>query len=240
MSRFYAPIFINEKSSFALDRAQSRHLRNVLRLKPGDEIRVFDGKGNEFLCLVGEFENAKSLSIIRVIKQIEASSVESPLDFSLAVALLKGAKFDLVIQKATELGVSNLIPILSHRSEVKLKNPENKLERWRKIIIESSKQCGRAKLMEICEPTEFNDFMESAEGETFLFSEKDGDSFASIKSSKRITAVVGPEGGWDDSEIEIARKNNFQIITLGGRILRAETAAISVTSILQHTFGDLN
>ncbi len=240
MNRFHAPFFIDEKSSFALDRVQSRHLRNVLRLKPGDEIKVFDGKGNEFLCLVQEFESQKSRVFVRVLKQTESASVESALDFSLAITILKGAKFDLVIQKATELGVSKLIPLLSIRSDIKLKNTEKKLERWRKIIIESSKQCGRAKLMQICEPTEFNDFIESAEGTNILFSEKSGGSFKSIEASNKITAVVGPEGGWDDSEIEFAKKNDFQIVTFGGRILRAETAAISVTSILQHTFGDLN
>jgi 16S rRNA (uracil1498-N3)-methyltransferase len=158
----------------------------------------------------------------------------------LAIALLKGEKFDLVLQKAVELGVSKLIPLNTKRADVKIKDDEKKLERWRKITIDAAKQCGRAKLIETTAPIDFEKFVKTIEGTRILFAERNGENFSQIQSNSEMTAVVGSEGGWDESEIEAARKNNFQIVTLNGRILRAETAAISIATILQHRFGDLN
>lgn len=239
MRRFYAPPenFIDHRIS--LDSEQSRHLRSVLRLQNGDEVRVFDGEGNEFLCIVQEINSGKQSSVLRILSESKPTSNESSLDLTLAVSLLKSDKFDLVLQKAVELGVSNFVPIITRRCDIKPKNFERKLERFEKIIIESSKQCGRAKLMKISELLDFEEFIETSEGAKILFSERNGEDFSKIQSSKKITAVIGSEGGWEDSEIEFAKQNGFQIITLGGRILRAETAAISIASIFQHNFGDL-
>lgn len=237
MRRFYAPRKDFKDNIILLNAEETRHLKNVLRLSKGDEISVFDGEGNEFLC---EIKNiGKKQTSLQIVKEISTNSNESNLDLTLAVAILKGDKFDLVIQKSVELGVIKFVPIITKRCDVKLRNEEKKLERWRKIIIEASKQTGRAKLMEITEPFEFEDFVEDANGTKILFSERDGKSFSEIKSNKKMTAVIGSEGGWEDSEIELAKKNGFQIITFGGRILRAETAVISIATILQHRFGDL-
>ncbi len=237
MRRFYAPIDNFHNGGITLNQEETRHLKNVLRITFGDKIQVFDGLGNEFLCeIVGTVKRRTSL---RIIESVTPASPESDLDLSLAVAILKGDKFDLVLQKAVELGVTKFIPIMTKRCDVKLRNSDKKIERWRKIVIESSKQTGRAKLMEISEPLEFKDFVYEAEGMKILFSERDGMSFSKIKSTKEITAVIGSEGGWENSELQIAGQNGFQIITLGGRILRAETAVISIATILQHRFGDL-
>lgn len=237
MRRFYAPRKDFKNNTILLNAEETRHLRNVLRLSEGDEISVFDGEGNEFLCEIKNID--KKQTSLQIVKEISTNSNESNLDLTLAVVILKGDKFDLVIQKSVELGVIKFVPIITKRCDVKLRNEEKKLERWRKIIIEASKQTGRAKLMEITEPFEFEDFVEDANGTKILFSERDGKSFSEIKSNKKMTAVIGSEGGWEDSEIELAKKNGFQIITFGGRILRAETAVISIATILQHRFGDL-
>ena len=240
MRRFYAPPENFVDQQIILDSEQSRHLRSVLRLQTGDEVKVFDGAGNEFLCLVQEIKSGKQSSVLRILSEINATSPESDLDLTLAVALLKSDKFDLILQKAVELGVSNFIPLITRRCDVKPKNFERKLERFERIIIEASKQCGRAKLMKISETIDFEELIETAEGAKILFAERSGVKFSEIKADKKITAVIGPEGGWEDSEIDFAKQNDFQIITLGGRILRAETAAISITSLLQHNFGDLH
>ncbi|MDQ3633255.1 MAG: 16S rRNA (uracil(1498)-N(3))-methyltransferase [Acidobacteriota bacterium] len=237
MRRFYAPRKDFKNNIILLNAEETRHLKNVLRLSEGDEISVFDGEGNEFLCEIKNID--KKQTSLQIVKEISTNSNESNLDLTLAVVILKGDKFDLVIQKSVELGVIKFVPIITKRCDVKLRNEEKKLERWRKIIIEASKQTGRAKLMEITEPFEFEDFVEDANGTKILFSERDGKSFSEIKSNKTMTAVIGSEGGWEDSEIELAKKNGFQIITFGGRILRAETAVISIAAILQHRFGDL-
>ncbi len=237
MRRFYTP-----KENFQADKAilnleETRHLRDVLRLREGADIHVFDGEGKEFFGTIEKI--SKSETLVEIIKEIAPSALESGLDLTLAVALLKGEKFDLVVQKAVELGVTKLIPLNTKRADVKLKESEKKLDRWRKIALEAAKQSGRAKLMQIEKPSDFEAFIKTKTGTRILFAERNGASFADIKTTQKIIAVVGAEGGWEDSEIESAREKGFQIITLGGRILRAETAAIAIIAILQHRFGDV-
>ena len=238
MRRFYAPKEQFQDNKITLDSDETRHLRDVLRLKENDTIQVFDGENQEFLCRIEKIE--KRGTILEITKEINPSAPRSNLDLTLAVAVLKGDKFDLTIQKSVELGITKFVPLITKRCDIKLKNADKKLERWKKIIIESSKQCGRADLMKISEPLEFVKFVQTADGNKMLFAENGGASFNKIKETEKITAVVGSEGGWEESEIELARKNDFQIITFGGTILRAETAVITVASILQHRFGDLN
>lgn len=240
LRRFYAPTEQFDGQDIFLDADETRHLRDVLRLSVGGRVRVFDGRGQEFLCQIEKIEKKKTA--LKIIEMIEPLAPESDLDLTLAVAILKGDKFDLVIQKAVELGVKRFCPINTRRGDVRLKDSVKKPARWQKIIIESSKQTGRAALMQLAEPSEFERFIKNSVrsgGEKILFAERGGRSFSKIKPGKKITALIGPEGGWEDSEIEFATENDFQIITLTGRILRAETAAIAITSLLQHDFGDL-
>ena len=131
--RFYAPpeAFSPDMTSARLSRDETRHLRNVLRLKDGDEIYLFDGAGKEFQCEVGTI--ARDLTEVTVIKQVDAAQPESSLNLTLAIALLKGEKFDLVIQKATELGVTRIIPVITSRADVRIKgddDAERKATRW--------------------------------------------------------------------------------------------------------------
>jgi 16S rRNA (uracil1498-N3)-methyltransferase len=237
MRRFYAPKESFTKDKIKLSLEETRHLRDVLRLFEGVKISIFDGEGKEFLCEIETI--AKKETVLKIVGEIAPSSPESDLDLTLAVALLKGEKFDLVIQKAVELGVTKFIPMNTKRADVKLKDSEKKLERWQKIALEAAKQCGRAKLMQIELPQDFTKLIKSSEETKLLFAERSGVSLAEIKPNKKITALVGPEGGWDDSEVEFAASNGCQIITLGGRILRAETAVITIASLLQNHFGDL-
>ena len=237
MRRFYASKKNFSQNKITLSLEETRHLRDVLRLREGAKVNIFDGAGREFL---GEIESiSKKETILKILEEVAPVSSESDLNLTLAAALLKSEKFDLVIQKAVELGVTKFIPMNSKRSDVKLKDAEKKVERWQKIALEAAKQCGRAKLMQIEMPQDFAVLLKSVEGVKILFAEKSGNKFAEIKPDKKITAFVGPEGGWDDSEIESAASHGFQIITLGGRILRAETAVITIAGLLQNHFGDL-
>jgi len=222
-----------------LDLDETRHLRDVLRLHAGDEVRVFDGAGSEYLCRIRSV--GKKETVLEVLKPITPEAPESGLDLALAVAVTKCEKFDLVVQKAVELGVSRLVPMFTKRCDVKPGGGEKRLERWRKIALEACKQSGRAKLMSVNHPSDFNKFLGQLESKdtTILFSEREGGSFEDLNSRGNITAFIGPEGGWDDAELEIAGQHRLQIITLGGRILRAETAAIVCAALLQHRFGDL-
>lgn len=239
MRRFFAPKDSFSDGSVALDADETRHLRDVLRLRVGEEISVFNGEGQEFRCTITAI--GKKSSELSVVEEIEPASLESPLEITVATTILNGEKYDLIIQKAVELGVTRLIPMNTIRCDVKLKDAVKRMDRWRRIAMEATKQTGRAKLMSIGEPAAFDQVLAENKGENIvLFSERDGKDFSTITVDKKITALYGPKGGWDDVELELAAKHGVKIVTLGGRILRAETASIAITAILQHRFGDLN
>ncbi|HEX7721577.1 MAG TPA: 16S rRNA (uracil(1498)-N(3))-methyltransferase [Pyrinomonadaceae bacterium] len=247
--RFYTPpgAFAPDAKSVTLSAEETRHLRDVLRLKSGDEVYVFDGAGRE---VRGQIQSVmRDSTEVSVADEVEPARPESPLNLTLAMALLKGEKFDLVVQKMTELGVARVIPVISARADVKIRSDvdaERKLIRWRRITLEASKQCGRARLMDIENPTAFHDFVEwpTVDELRLMFSELGGTSLAAAvgetnQKSDGVTALVGSEGGWTNEEIDQARDAGWKIVTLGGRILRAETAAIAVSALLQHRLGDL-
>ena len=237
----------------SLGAEEARHLRDVLRLRQGDEIYVFDGLGREFHCEVRTI--AKDSIDLTVLAEVEPTRPESPLDLTLAIVLLKHEKFDLVIQKATELGVSRIIPLDSERADVRLRDAEDaqkRVTRWRRIALEAAKQSGRARVPEITAPLTFSSLLmpvveekESAHSVArLMFAERGGRSLAETIDGfsdrpTKMVALVGPEGGWTDEEIGLAREGLWDIVTLGGRTLRAETAAIVFAALLQHRFGDL-
>lgn len=217
-----------------------RHLRDVLRLKVGDEANVFDGDGREFVCRIDSIE--KRAAKLTILNEVTPASPESSLDLTIAAVLLKGDKLDLVVQKAVELGVNRFIPMTSVRCDVKAVDPSKRFARWRRIAMEATKQCGRARLMQIEGVVDFRELIDRTNDEDLTrihFSERDGESFDAVEGAKKILAFIGPEGGWDDAEIEKATAAGIKSITFGGRILKADTAAISIASILQHRFGDM-
>jgi 16S rRNA (uracil1498-N3)-methyltransferase len=238
--RFYIPDIDADSGRAALTGTEHHHARNVLRLEAGETVCVLDGRGREFLCRIDSID--KKSAELTIMEETRASAPESPLDFTLAAVAIPGEKFDLVIQKAVELGVTTFVPLSSARCELKLREIEKKYDRWQRILLDASKQCGRARLMELAAPDEAGRFVGSCPPDhlRIFFSERDGGTFPALDTVTRITAVVGPKGGWDTAEIVAAKAAGFHVVTLGGRILRAETAAISLTAILQHRFGDLN
>jgi 16S rRNA (uracil1498-N3)-methyltransferase len=243
--RFYAPgrAFNLERQSVTLAAEEARHLRDVLRLKSGDEVYVFDGLGREFRCLV--VNPKRDSAELRIESEVDPAKPESPLALELCVALLKGEKFDLVVQKSTELGVTRLVPLMTRYADIHLRDETDaakRVARWQRIALEAAKQSGRAFVPEVTAPASFESVLAGTKDDELclMFSERGGESLDAFRrESKAIRALVGSEGGWSDEEIERARAAGFHIVTLGGRILRAETAAITVTALLQHLFGDL-
>lgn len=219
---------------------EARHLREVLRLKPGDEVSVFDGAGKEFRARV--VHARREFAELELQDEIEPARPESPLKITLAVALLKGEKFDLVVQKTTELGVVKIVPLITRYADIKLRDEADaskRVARWQRIALEAAKQSGRGLVPEVSDPKPLGSVLNSVlESPLVLFSEKGGAGLPQIETDE-ITAIIGSEGGWSDEEIEQARAAGAQIVTLGGRILRAETAAITAAALLQHRFGDL-
>lgn len=215
---------------------EARHLREVLRLKPGDEVSVLDGEGKEFRARV--VQARREFAELELQDEIEPARPESPLKITLAVALLKGEKFDLVVQKATELGVVKIVPLITRYADIKLRDEADaskRVARWQRIALEAAKQSGRALVPQVILPVAVSSVFSDS---CVLFSEKGGEGLRGIETDE-ITAIIGSEGGWSDEELQQARAAGAQIITLGGRILRAETAAITAAALLQHRFGDL-
>ena len=248
--RFYAPpgAFNFRTQTATLTADEARHLREVLRLKVGDEIFVFDGAGKEFQCRIEE--SRRDSASLTVISEVSPARPESPLNLRLAVALLKGEKFDLVVQKSTELGVNRIVPVMTKLADIRLRDESDaakRVTRWQRIALEAAKQCGRSVVPEVAAPVSFESLVQEVDAPRnlrLLFSERDGLPLQkAVESSDpertNINALVGSEGGWTDAELEAARQNGWQIVTLGGRTLRAETAAIAVTTLLQHLAGDL-
>lgn len=253
--RFHAPpgAFTSNRSSVTLASDEARHLREVLRLKVGDDVYVFDGAGLEFHCRVAVIR--RDTADLEVVSEISPAKPESPLRLSLAVALLKGEKFDLVVQKATELGVAGVVPIVTKHADIRLRDASDaakRVARWQRIALEAAKQSGRAVVPEVRSPMGFESVIQTASqiegehaGQSLMFSERDGQPLlvalrALQKTPSSLTALSGSEGGWADEEIALARDAGWSIITLGGRTMRAETAAITVSALLQHLFGDLS
>ena len=237
--RFHAPPTAFTHQTVTLTTDEARHLRDVLRLKPGDEVYVFNGVGHEFRCTVSSTK--RDSAELHIEAEVEPAKPESQLQLNLCVALLKGDKFDLVVQKATELGVTKLMPLITRYADIHLRDQSDatkRVARWQRIALEAAKQSGRAFVPVISLPVTFETALE-IEGTGVMFSERGGEDFDSLIGSSSITTLVGSEGGWSDEEIEAARARKFHIVTLGGRILRAETAAIAVTVLIQHRFGDL-
>lgn len=247
--RFYAPPDAFAADGVLLSEEESRHLRDVLRLRAGDEAQVFDGEGREFACVVREAGGRREAARLEVRGTVEPSSPEPPLFLCLAVSLLKGEKFDLVVQKAVELGVGLVKPLLTKRTDVRLRDERDaakRVERWKRLALEAAKQSGRARVPNVTPPCAFETFVNAEPGTDFLqvmFAEREGTGLSELPRGEAppsdVTALVGPEGGWEDEEIELARAHGWHVVTLGGRTLRAETAAITVCALLQHLYGDL-
>lgn len=241
--RFYAPpdSFNAALQTVTLGADEARHLRDVLRLKSGDEVYVFDGRGREFRSTVST--SKRDTAELRIEAEVESAKPESQLQLNLCVALLKGEKFDLVVQKTTELGVQKITPLITRYADIHLRDAADaskRVARWQRIALEAAKQSGRAFVPEISSPVNFEAALE-VDGLGVMFSERNGEALEHLskQAMPSVSALVGSEGGWSDEEIESARARNFHVITLGGRILRAETAAITVTALMQHLFGDL-
>lgn len=241
--RFYAAPSGFTESSVTLDAEEAHHLTRVLRLEKGAHVFVFDGEGAEYECeIAGVGKREVALNLLRRLEDV----VESPLALTLAQALIKGDRFDWVIQKSTELGVTRIKPLVTEHSDIKRaeERAEQRLRRWRRISLEALKQCGRRRLVEICEPTPLEDFCGSGtQGVCLIFSERGGQSLREVSARFRdvnqLSLCVASEGGWSERELQNADASHFIAVSLGSRILRAETAGIAAVTLAQHLFGDL-
>ncbi len=240
--RFFVPEDCIKGGTAVLTSDQAHHLRDVLRLRAGDEVELFDGSGSSYS---GKIRSCGPRVRIELVERIDASP-ESGNSLTLAAALVKPDRFELILQKGTELGVARFLPLETRYSTVRIPPAKlhSRMERWQRIVREASKQSRRAKMPEIEQPCPFARLLTSQDYvkhvKVLLYERaREGLDAASVIGGP-VLLCIGPEGGWDDSEAQAAGRAGFRIVTLGSRILRAETAAIAAVSIFQFLLQQQN
>ena len=227
-------IFIQQKAevqNFVEPDAQQRHhLQRVVRMKEGEILRVIDGQGQVFS---GQLNTDGRILILEQIQEDR----ELPVSLTLVAGLIKGERWDWLLQKCTELGVSRIVPFQSSRTVVKLEQDkvEKKLERWQKIVQEASQQCKRTQRPQVCSPIELADAGAWRSEQNFVAYEDEalhgGLLSAQLEKGRSVTLVIGPEGGFSPAEIERLQAQGYRCCSLGKRILRAETAAVAAVCL---------
>lgn len=222
----------------------ANHITRVLRLRVGDSLSLFDGRGGEYEARIDEFRKDAVHVSVSEQRSIER---ESPLSITLAQGISRGERMDWVVQKATELGVARIVPVLTERCVVRLdaRQSESKLRHWRAIVVAACEQCGRNRLPEVAEPMTLHAFLRektAAPTSLRLLLSPTGERRVqdlTVSSTGSVTVLIGPEGGLAEDEQAAAVAAGFQGVRLGPRVLRTETAAIAALAAIQQQLGDL-
>ena len=245
--RFYAPEASTSGRLVSLSPAEGSHLTRVLRIGVGETVRVFDGKGNEFEALVSTVDRAG------VTLQL-SNPVETPpeprVHLTLAQAVLKARKFELVVRDATMLGAAVIQPILTSRTEYSApatRLVQRAVKRWSSISITSAKQCGRAVIPIIKDPMTLDTLVTESTSKARIFlveprsdvKPENLQTLACQPAPVNATIAIGPEGGWSDSEVALAATGGFDLLALGVRTMRADAVPVAALAVLQFIWGDL-
>lgn len=228
--RFYCPDL--SASHLSLDNEQADHARRSLRLTAGDSVELFDGAGG---VAEGRVAEVKKHVTIQILDRRQVDPLRPVID--LAVALPKGARADVLIEKASELGADRVIPLVTERSVVQPR--DSKMRRFDRLCIESAKQCGRGHLMRIDEPISLADVLKTADHDLRLIADAAlaGETVQDMPNypgqAGRVVVLIGPEGGWSDPERQAARAAGFIAWRLGPLVMRIETAALAALAILR-------
>ncbi|HLD68721.1 MAG TPA: 16S rRNA (uracil(1498)-N(3))-methyltransferase [Pseudomonas sp.] len=237
LSRFFidAPLSLGQH---ALPEAQSHYIGRVLRLAPGAAVQLFDGSGREFL---GELIEVGKKQVRVELSESLAGQVVSPLSVHLGQGLSRGERMDWAIQKATELGVEQITPIVSARCEVRLKDErtDKRMQHWRQVAISACEQCGRSVLPLIHPPLVLAEWLQQTTADLKLVLHPVAAPLASHATPRSLAFLIGPEGGLSDAEVVQAQGAGFHAARLGPRVLRTETAAVVALTVAQQLWGDL-
>jgi 16S rRNA (uracil1498-N3)-methyltransferase len=225
----------------ALPAAAASHTARVLRLRSGDALVVFDGRGADFRAEIAQV--AGSDVRVRLLERIPARP-ESPLAITLVQAISRGERMDLTLQKATELGVRVIAPVASARSVVRLdaRQAEAKLRHWRAVVAAACEQCGRSRLPELRPPAPLSTHLAQAarDGGRLVLDPDAAIELAALPGlAAQVELLIGPEGGLEDAELAAAKTAGYQSVRMGPRVLRTETAGIVALAVLQSRWGDL-
>ncbi|MES2997755.1 MAG: 16S rRNA (uracil(1498)-N(3))-methyltransferase [Pseudomonadota bacterium] len=241
LARIYQPQPLRTGDVIGLSKAAAHHLIRVLRLSVGREFILFNGEGGEFSAKI---ISCKKASVSIQVGEYNEVNRESPLQIILGQAVIRSEKMDYTLQKAVELGVSHLIPLLSERSSPKLsvERWEKRLRHWQAIIVAACEQSGRTRIPSISRPILFELAINEIKADIHVILMPDaGKTIQQLMvSTTRIAALVGPEGGWSETESKIAIAAGYVPIQLGPRILRTETAGVVAMALFQREFGDIS
>lgn len=240
VARIHCSEALSGRREVRLDADATRHLLRVLRLRKGDPVTVFDGRGGEYRGVIATTEKAGA----RIeLGPHEAREIESRLNIALLQGVSRGSRMDLVVQKATELGVHTIIPVLTERSPVRYdaKKADAKRLHWQSVAISACEQSGRNRVPAIESPRAFDQSLSSLQTERRLLLDPTAGTalMNSNPAPGELALLIGPEGGLTATERDRARAAGYAPIRLGPRVLRTETAAIAAISVLQAIWGDL-
>lgn len=242
LNRIFCPGPLAAGATVVLPAAAANHVARVLRMRPGASLTLFDGSGNDYQAEITGTGKGNEVTV-RIHAQAPGIA-ESPLRITLVQGVSRGERMDWTLQKATELGVDSIAPVLTARSVVRLddKQMDKKQAHWQGIVIGACEQSGRSHVPVVQTPSSLRDYLRTArqDGLRLLLSPTAPVSLPTLPSPPtRIELLIGPEGGLDDAEITSAVQAGFTPVRLGPRILRTETAAVVALSILQGLWGDL-
>ncbi len=218
------------------------HLVRVLRLREGDTCVLFNGDGHDHDARLVEANKRGAIAEIAASRVVDN---ESPLRIVLLQGIARGEKMDLILQKATELGVARIVPVDAERTEVRLDGERlrKRIDHWRNVVVSACEQCGRARIPEVADPVAIADIASAAGDATKrLTLDPEGEHALpglSIEASATIAVAIGPEGGWSPRDREALRSAGYEGLKLGPRILRTETAGLAAIAALQAIYGDL-
>lgn len=236
LSRFFidAPLSLGEHE---LPEAQAHYIGRVLRMSEGAAVQLFDGSGQEFLGVL--LEVGKKRVSVRLDESF-AGQPDSTLNIHLGQGLSRGERMDWAIQKATELGVREITPIISERCEVRLKDEraDKRLQHWRQIAISACEQCGRSSVPVIHPPLLLAEWLKACEAELKLVLHPVAEPWASHARPASLAFLIGPEGGLSEAEVQQAQAAGYHSARLGPRVLRTETAPVVALAVAQQLWGD--
>lgn len=239
MTRIHIPVPLTVGTSLDLPDEAARHVAQVLRMKVGEPLTLFNGNGGEYAATITA---AGRREVTVNVDSFEPIDRESRLDITLAQCVSKGERMDYTVQKAVELGVTRILPLLSERSVVKLdaERWDKKLEHWRGIAVSACEQSGRTRLPEVLPVQKLDTWLASSDQALRLvLAPTESVSLRSLPAASHIALLIGPEGGLSDKEIAAARRAGCIGIGLGPRVLRTETAGVAALAALQLLWGDL-
>jgi 16S rRNA (uracil1498-N3)-methyltransferase len=239
LTRIHVPTELVSGAVVALSEAAAIHLSRVLRLQPDDHCIVFNGDGSDYDARIVAL--GKRGATVEIVSARELHN-ESPLRITLIQALARGEKMDLILQKATELGVHGFVPVNSERSEVRLdgERVDKRMAHWRGVVVAACEQSGRARVPDVAVPRSLQLACGALDpGARYLLDPQAVRSVAGCSPSAHCTLAIGPEGGWSPRDRALLQEVGFEGLRLGPRVLRTETAGIAAIAALQSRFGDL-